>query len=147
MTIKPFAQKPTRIFEMLDLVQSQPTEQDKIDALKWVQCTELNTVLLINFTDRVKLDLPPGPITFEHDNGDPDNSLCRTSSIIPELCELYKQNHLLNQDQKVHKFVGILESVNVREAEVFLLLKDKALGKLWNCLTADLVRKAIPNLL
>jgi hypothetical protein len=143
----PFYQRPTLIFEMLDTVARQPTYNDRIRVLSQLRCFELNTILQINYRPDVKLDLPPGPIQFQRDNGDPDQSMGRTKNIIPEFKYLDSRDKSLNVQQKIKKFTAMCESVNEREAEVFMLIKDKKLQTRWPFLNEALIRQAIPGII
>lgn len=139
-------QKPSLIFEMLDQVQRQPTPQARAIKLRELRCRELNTALQINYRQDVKLDLPPGVPTFQKDNGNPDMSMARTRNIINDLFELGVQNQNLSQAEKLNRFVRILESLNEREAEVFVLAKDRKLQDRWPALNIHMVRDAIPGI-
>jgi len=145
ISMNPLKQKPTLIFEMLDIIEKAPTRNDKIEALRYMRCLELEAILQMNYHYDVQLDLPSGPIDFEKDNGDPDMSAMRTRNAIPYFRDLIKSSPL-SQSQKLKKFIGILESVNEREAEVFMLAKDRKLIHKWPSITIDLVREAIPNI-
>jgi hypothetical protein len=144
--MNPTQQKPTLIFEMLDQVQRQPTPQARAIKLRELRCRELNTALQINYRQDVKLDLPPGVPTFQHDNGNPDMSMARTRNVINDFFELGVQNRNLSQAEKLNRFVRILESLNEREAEVFVLAKDRKLQDKWPALNIQMVRDAIPGI-
>jgi hypothetical protein len=144
--MNPTQQKPSLIFEMLDQVQRQPTPQARAIKLRELRCRELNTALQINYRQDVKLDLPPGVPTFQKDNGNPDMSMARTRNIINDLFELGVQNRNLSQAEKLNRFVRILESLNEREAEVFVLAKDRKLQDRWPALNIHMVRDAIPGI-
>lgn len=144
--MNPTQQKPSLIFEMLDQVQRQPTPQARAIKLRELRCRELNTALQINYRQDVKLDLPPGVPTFQKDNGNPDMSMARTRNIINDLFELGVQNQNLSQAEKLNRFVRILESLNEREAEVFVLAKDRKLQDRWPALNIHMVRDAIPGI-
>jgi len=144
--MNPTQQKPTLIFEMLDQVQRQSTPQARAIKLRELRCRELNTALQINYRQDVKLDLPPGVPTFQHDNGNPDMSMARTRNVINDFFELGVQNRNLSQAEKLNRFVRILESLNEREAEVFVLAKDRKLQDKWPALNIQMVRDAIPGI-
>lgn len=131
---------------MLDQVQREPNYQARAVKLRQLRCFELNTVLQINYRPDVKLDLPEGVPNFQKDNGDPDMSMARTRNVIREFAELGVNNRQMNQAQKLKKFVSILESLNEREAEVFVLAKDRKLQSRWPALNLPLVRDAIPGI-
>ena len=144
--MNPTQQKPTLVFEMLDQIQREPTPQARAIKMRQLRCRELNTVLQINYRQDVKLDLPPGVPTFQKDNGNPDMSMARTRNIINDLFELGVQNRNLSQAEKLNRFVRILESLNEREAEVFVLAKDRKLQDRWPALNIHMVRDAIPGI-
>lgn len=144
--MNPTQQKPSLIFEMLDQVQRQPDHRSRVALLRFYRCFELNTVLQINYRPDVWLDLPPGVPKFQHDNGDPDMSIARTRNVIREFTYLSPINRTMTRDQKLKKFVGILESVNEKEAEVFILVKDRKLQLKWPAISLQVVREAIPGI-
>jgi hypothetical protein len=144
--MNPTQQKSTLIFEMLDQVQHEPTPQARAIKLRELRCLELNSILQINYRADIKLDLPPGVPAFQHDNGDPDMSIARTRNVIRDLLELSPNNRRMNQAEKSRRFVQILESLNEREAEVFVLAKDRKLQDRWPALNIHMVRDAIPGI-
>ena len=144
--MNPLRQKPTLVFEMLDSVERQTNVQAKVNTLASLRCFELNSILQINFRPDIRMELPPGAVMFQRDNGDPDQSLRRTKSVIPEFKELDVRNRQLQPAQKLKKFIAMLESVNEREAEVFILAKDKKLQNKWKSINLQLVRRAIPGI-
>ena len=144
--MNPTQQKPTLVFEMLDQIQREPTPQARAIKMSQLRCRELNTVLQINYRPDVKLDLPPGVPSFQHDNGNPDASMARTRNVISDFLELGVQNRNLDQPEKTRRFVRILESVNEREAEVFILAKDRKLQDKWPAINIQMVRDAIPGI-
>ena len=144
--MNPTQQKPTLIFEMLDQIQREPTPQARAIKMRQLSCRELNTALQINYRPDVKLDLPPGVPTFHHDNGNPEASMARTRNVINDFAELGVNNRNLNQAEKNRRFVRILESLNEREAEVFVLAKDRKLQDKWPAINIHMVRDAIPGI-
>lgn len=144
--MNPTQQKPTLIFEMLDQIQREPTPQARAVKMRQLRCLELNTVLQINYRPDVKLDLPAGAPSFRRDNGDPDMSIARTRNVIREFAELSPNNRQINSAQKLRKFIEILESVNEREAEVFILAKDRKLQDKWPAINIHMVRDALPGI-
>ena len=134
------------LFEMLDQIERQPNFQTKAATMAYLKCYELSSILQINFRPDVRLELPPGPIAFQKDNGDPDMSLKRTRNVISDFKDLDVRNRSLGIAEKIRRFVGMLESVNEREAEVFLLAKDKKLQTKWKSLSIELIRAAIPGI-
>jgi hypothetical protein len=55
---------------------------------------------------------------------------------------------LRGQHQRVLKerrFVGILELLHARDAEILIAMKDKSLSKMYPKLTASLAKKAFPS--
>jgi len=131
---------------MLDRVQRMPDHRSRVALLRSYRCFELNTVLQINYRADVWLDIPPGVPMFQHDNGDPDMSIARTRNVIHEFVYLSPTNRSMTRDQKLKKFVGILESVNEKEAEVFILAKDRKLQLKWPSINLQLVREALPGI-
>lgn len=144
--MNPTQQKPTLIFEMLDQIQREPTPQARAVKMRQLRCLELNTVLQINYRPDVKLDLPAGAPSFRRDNGDPDMSIARTRNVIREFAELSPNNRQINSAQKLRKFIEMLESVNEREAEVFILAKDRKLQDKWPAINIHMVRDALPGI-
>lgn len=139
-------QKPTLLFEMLDRAMREPNYQCRKIKLAEFRCFELNSILQINYRPDAKLELTAGIPKFHRDNGDPDMSMARTRNVIPELLELDVRNKKITPAEKNRRFIGILESLNEREAEVLILAKDRKLQEKWPALNLSMVREAIPGI-
>lgn len=144
--MNPTQQKPTLVFEMLDRVAREPNFAARAVKLREFAGRELNVVLQINYHPAVRLELPSGCPTFQRDNGDPDMAMSRTRNIIPDLLELRVENKKITPEEKQRRFVGILESLNEREAEVFILAKDRKLQDRWPALNLSMIQQAIPGI-
>ena len=145
--MNPTQQIPAHVFEMLDRIDSKPTFRERAVLMAAYRCFELNTVLQINFLKAVQLDLPPGAPQFVKDNGDPDMSLARIKNVLRDFVDLGVQNRNLTSNAKLKKFIGMLESINEREAEALILAKDRKLSERWPNITVDLIVYALPGIL
>jgi len=135
---------PFEIFESLALAK---TKEDKIQILRQNQGFELNTILMMAFDPKIVLALPSGSPPYEKDDGDPTESMNRIATVLREIPLLLVSDKRLDPIRKETKFIGILESINFRDAEVLIAAKDKNLEKICPGLTRELVQEAIPGLL
>jgi len=140
-------QRNYQLFEIFEEVQNAKTEAQQIKILQKHKSFELEIVLRAAFRPTIKFDLPYGAPPFRPDDGDPEQSMNRMSTVVRELGLLIRGDTRLDSLRKETKFIGILESVNVKNAKVLVAMKDKELGKLYPNLTVDLINKAFPGVI
>lgn len=138
--------KNVLLFEIFEKFNKQKTDDKRKLVLQENLGYELLTALQANFRPEIVFDLPLGAPPYKKDESvDPGASLNRTRTVLQEFPLLLKNGSKLNAIQKEMKFIGMLESVNVKEAEILILIKDKALSTKYPKLTAEFVKEAIPQ--
>lgn len=139
-------QQTKLLFEIFEKFKEAKSDSERQAILLSHNCYELKTALMINYHPAIQFDLPEGTPPFQKDNGDPDHSLARTASVLRDFPQLLKSNRTKNQEQKELKFISLLESVNEKEAEILILLKEKKLHDKYPTLTIQLVRQIFGNI-
>ncbi len=133
------------ISEVLELVEKASSKKDKVDILKKYEAPVLRGILRINFDPSVKMDLPEGEPPFKKESDRPRGM--SPSTLQNEYRRFYIWIDPKTQLSKLKKeslFIELLESIDVSEAEVIILAKDKKLHKKYKSLKEDIVREAFP---
>lgn len=133
------------ISEILELLEKATSKKEKIDILKRYEAPVLRGILRINFDPTVKMDLPEGEPPFKKEVDRPRGM--SPTTLQNEYRRFYiwvdpKTN--LSKIKKESLFIELLESIDVSEAEVVCLAKDKKLHKKYKSLKEDVVREAFP---
>lgn len=132
-------------FEVLDLVGALKTDPERITALRRHQTFELKTLLRGNFDPRLVFDLPEGAPPFRKDNSPAGVNHVAPRKLYSRLGYTLK-NHPISRQKKEKIFLQILETVNARDSDLIVAMKDKNLQELYPFLTAELVHAAWPDL-
>ena len=138
---KTFTRHPFEVFESL----AGKNHKEAVAILKDNSAFSLHTILQLNFDPNLKLDLPEGSPPYTKDERATDvaaSSLTKALGILPHLLVGEK----LPRVKKETRFIGILESLYFKDAEVIILAKDKKLHTVYPELTRELVREAFPGL-
>jgi hypothetical protein len=161
------------VFEVLDLISSQRTNQKKVEVLQKYAHDSLKTILIWNFDDTVISLLPPGDVPYSDVNkqtvnsgtlSDKVNMESRDSgssfekedldgrnrtSLRREYQTLYNfvkgGNNSLSQIRREMMFINILEALHPREAELLCLVKDGKLSDKYK-ITFEIVKTAYPDI-
>lgn len=137
---KNYVRTPSELFAELKKAK------DKTKHLKENLSFGVATILQLNFSNRIHLDLPEGEPPFTPDTSTPDRSLLRFDKAVKNLAYCVK-GHNIPAVKKEKIFVQILESVTEDDAKIIIAAKDKKLTELYPDITADLVKKVAPELL
>lgn len=132
--------------EIFEKVQSVRAMKDRVQILQENESFSVKLILQGNFNDWVQFDLPEGAPPFKEDKNPVDKSAGRIERNIKILRLLLKGGKLSRLRKEV-KFVQLLESVNVKDANIIIAMKDKQLNKLYPALTPALVKRAFPKLI
>ena len=160
------------IFEVLNLVVKQKTNEKKVEVLKRYEDPSLKAIFIWNFDESIISLLPEGDVPFFGDNvlktstiteriGDAVSSMKGGSSdslgTIDEkhstLRREYKKfynfikggNDSLNSVRRETIFINLLEGVHPLEAEILCLVKDKKLQTKYK-ITKEIVYEAYPDI-
>ena len=160
------------IFEVLNLVVKQKTNEKKIEVLKRYEDPSLKAIFIWNFDESIVSLLPEGDVPFFGDNvlktstiteriGDAVSSMKggssdslgtideKHSTIRREYKKFYNfikgGNDSLNSIRRETIFINLLEGVHPLEAEILCLVKDKNLQKKYK-ITKEIVSEAYPDI-
>jgi hypothetical protein len=132
--------------EILDLIQEQETEEDKIKILQEYANDALKTLLIWNFDESIISLLPEGEVPYR-----PNENPLGTdhSSLRRDYKNLYNfvkgGNDSLSKVRRETIFIQILESLHPLEADILVLVKDKNLENKYD-ISFDIVQKAYPDI-
>jgi len=134
------------VHEVLEVISKQRTKAKKIELLKEYRCDSLVSLLIWNFDDSVISMLPEGEVPFEK-NEVPIGT--DHTSLRKEWKNLYHfvkgGNDSLSKTRRESMFIQILEGLHPSEAEILILVKDKALESKYK-ITRDMVEQAYPDI-
>jgi hypothetical protein len=160
------------IFEVLNLVVKQKTNEKKIEVLKRYEDPSLKAIFIWNFDESIISLLPEGEVPFFGDNvlktstiteriGDAVSSMKggssdslgtideKHSTIRREYKKFYNfikgGNDSLNSIRRETIFINLLEGIHPLEAEILCLVKDKNLQKKYK-ITKEIVSEAYPDI-
>ena len=160
------------IFEVLNLVVKQKTNEKKIEVLKRYEDPSLKAIFIWNFDESIVSLLPEGEVPFFGDNvlktstiteriGDAVSSMKggssdslgtideKHSTIRREYKKFYNfikgGNDSLNSIRRETIFINLLEGVHPLEAEILCLVKDKKLQTKYK-ITKEIVSEAYPDI-
>jgi len=114
--------------------------------MKQYQSFAFKTIIQLNFNDRIKLDLPEGKPPYRDEQCPKSIMHAGTKNAIKSLGRLVV-GHKLPKLKKESMFIRILESLNVKDAEMLWRAKDGNLEELYPKLTKKLVEKTWPEIL
>jgi hypothetical protein len=133
------------VSEIIQRVSNCKTRDEKIEILRHYDSPALRAVLIWNFEDTVKSDLPYGEVPYT-----PNDAPIGTehSKLIHEW---KKFNHFVSgvtNTAKIKKevmFIQLLEALHSSEAELVCLMKDKQIHKKFK-ITKAVVQDAFPEI-
>ena len=134
------------ISEVLQKVSNAKTKADKVKILQQHSTNALRSILIANFDESVVSLLPEGEVPYT-----PNDAPVGTEHTLLE--KEYRKLYLffkggsssLKQSQRENLFVQMLEGLTEEEAQVLVLVKDKALNKKYR-ITRACVEEAYPQI-
>jgi hypothetical protein len=134
------------ISEVLQKVSNAKTKAEKIDLLHQYNSNALRAILIANYDESIISLLPEGEVPFE-----PNDAPKGTEHTVLE--KEYRKLYLffkggsssLKQSQRENLFIQMLEGLHQEEAQLLILVKDKALGRKYK-LTRACVEEAFPQI-
>lgn len=134
------------ISEVLQKVSNAKTKAEKIKLLHEHNSNALRAILIANYDESVISMLPEGEVPFN-----PNDAPKGTEHTVLE--KEYRKLYLffkggsssLKQSQRENLFIQMLEGLHEEEANVLILVKDKALGRKYK-LTRACVEEAFPQI-
>ena len=143
------------IFEILDLLSKQRTNERKIEVLRTYEDPSLKSILIWNFDESVISVLPEGDVPYASTGEQNSYSGTLSSKIddaVSKMSEL-NSNSLGSMDQgmssirkEYRMFYNILQGLHPKEAEILVLVKDKKLQNKYK-ITQEVVKEAYPDII
>ena len=141
------------VHELLEAVDSERVKARKLDLLRTHGEDSFKMTMIWNFDESVISMLPEGNVPYqpvESDvQADREKGLPQRSTIRNSARQFYRfvkgGDDQLNKIKRESIFINILETLPQPEAEILVLVKDKALNTKYN-ITKELVAEAYPEI-
>jgi len=131
--------------EVLQKVSNAKTKSEKIKLLREYNTQALRSLLIINFDDSVISLLPDGEPPFKKNEAPLGTEHTKLEKEARLLHHFFKGGSSISQTKREIMFIQMLEGLQVDEANVLILAKDKKLGKRWK-ITKQCVEEAFPQI-
>ena len=141
------------VHELLEAVDAERVKAKKLEILRTHGEDSFKMTMIWNFDESVVSMLPDGPVPYqpvESDvQADREKGLPQRSTIRNSARQFYRfvkgGDDQLNKIKRESIFINILETLPPPEAEILVLVKDKALNTKYN-ITKELVAEAYPEI-
>ena len=133
------------ISEVLQKVHSAKTKAQKVKILQDNNTNALRSILIANFDESVQSLLPEGSVPFEKNDAPVGTEHTVLEQEYRKLYLFFKGGSTIKQSQRENLFIQMLEGLSVEEAELLILVKDKALNKKYR-VTRACVETAFPSI-
>ena len=141
------------VHEILEAVDSERVKAKKLEILKTYGDDSFKMTMIWNFDESVVSMLPEGNVPYQPVESDVqasiDKGLPQRSTIRNTARQFYRfvkgGDDAMNKIKRESLFINILETLPQPEAEILVLVKDKALNTKYN-ITKELVAEAYPEI-
>ncbi len=134
------------ISEVLQKVSNAKTKPEKIKLLHEHNSNALRAILIANYDESIISLLPEGEVPFEANDAPKGTEHTVLEKEYRKLYLFFKGgSSSLKQSQRENLFIQMLEGLHEEEAQVLILIKDKALGRKYK-LTRACVEEAFPQI-
>ncbi len=134
------------ISEVLQKVSNAKTKAEKIKLLHDHNSNALRAILIANFDESIISLLPEGEVPFEANDAPKGTEHTVLEKEYRKLYLFFKGgSSSLKQLQRENLFIQMLEGLHEEEANLLVLVKDKALGKKYK-ITRACVEEAFPQI-
>ena len=141
------------VHELLEAVDSERVKAKKLDILRAHGEDSFKMTMIWNFDESVVSMLPEGNVPYQPVESDvqasTDKGLPQRSTIRNQARNFYRfikgGDDFMNKIKRESLFINILEMLPPPEAEILVLVKDKALNTKYN-ITKELVAEAYPEI-
>lgn len=133
------------ISEVLQKVSNAKTKAEKITLLREHNTPALRAILIANFDESIVSMLPEGEVPFVANDAPKGTDHTVLEKEYRRLYVFFKGGSSLRQSQRENLFIQMLEGLHEEEAQVLVLIKDKALGKKYK-ITRACVEEAFPQI-
>ena len=139
--------------EILEAVDSERVKAKKLEILRTHGDDSFKMVMIWNFDETVISMLPDGPVPYEPVEGDVqanrEQGIPQRTTIRNSARQFYRfvkgGDDALNKIKRESIFINILQPLPQPEADILVLVKDKALNTKYN-ITKELVAEAYPEI-
>ena len=131
------------ISEVLQKVHSAKTKAQKVKILQDNNTNALRSVLIANFDESIHSLLPEGDVPYQKNDAPVGTEHTVLEQEYRKLYLFFKGGSTIKQSQRENLFIQMLEGLSVEEAELLILVKDKALNKKYR-VTRACVENAFP---
>ena len=131
------------ISEVLQKVHSAKTKAQKVKILQDNNTNALRSVLIANFDESIHSLLPEGEVPYQKNDAPLGTEHTVLEQEYRKLYLFFKGGSTIKQSQRENLFIQMLEGLSVEEAELLILVKDKALNKKYR-VTRACVETAFP---
>jgi len=134
------------ISEVLQKVSNAKTKAEKIKLLNDYNTPALRSILIANFDESVISMLPEGEVPFNVNDAPKGTDHTVLEKEYRKLYLFFKGgSSSLKQSQRENLFIQMLEGLHEEEANLLVLVKDKALGKKYK-ITRACIEEAFPHI-
>lgn len=134
------------ISEVLQKVSNAKTKAEKIKLLHEHNSPALRAILIANYDESVISMLPEGEVPFEANDAPKGTEHTVLEKEYRKLYLFFKGgSSSLKQSQRENLFIQMLEGLHEEEAQLLILVKDKALGRKYK-LTRVCAEEAFPQI-
>ena len=141
------------VHELLEAVDSERVKEKKLEILRTHGEDSFKMTMIWNFDESVVSMLPEGSVPYQPVESDVqanrEKGLPQRSTIRNSARQFYRfvkgGDDQLNKIKRESIFINILETLPPPEAEILVLVKDKALNTKYN-ITKELVAEAYPEI-
>ena len=133
------------ISEVLQKVHSAKTKAQKVKILQDNNTNALRSILIANFDESIQSLLPEGTVPYEKNDAPVGTEHTVLEQEYRKLYLFFKGGSTIKQSQRENLFIQMLEGLSVEEAELLILVKDKALNKKYR-VTRACVENAFPSI-
>ena len=133
------------ISEVLQKVHSAKTKAQKVKILQDNNTNALRSVLIANFDESIHSLLPEGDVPYQKNDPPLGTEHTVLEQEYRKLYLFFKGGSTIKQSQRENLCIQMLEGLSVEEAELLILVKDKALNKKYR-VTRACVETAFPQI-
>ena len=134
------------ISEVLQKVHSAKTKAEKVKLLQNNNTNALRALLIANFDESIVSLLPEGTVPYEKNDAPVGTEHTVLEQEYRKLYLFFKGgSSSLKQSQRENLFIQMLEGLSEEEAELLILVKDKAMNKRYR-VTRACVETAFPKI-
>ena len=141
------------VHEILEAVDSERVKTKKLEILRTYGDDSFKMVMIWNFDETVVSMLPAGPVPYQPVEGDVqanrEQGIPQRTTIRNSARQFYRfvkgGDDALNKIKRESIFINILQTLPQPEADILVLVKDKALNTKYN-ITKELVAEAYPEI-